>query len=548
MKKGEYPSILLVDGKPENLIELETIFDHSDINTMKAFSWDEALDLIGKYDFAVVLLHIETLDLSVSETVRLTMGNEKIKDTPMIFITPAGKVPVHAFSDFESGLFDHLFKPLEPEVVKSKVGIFIELYRQKKSLEEVTQHFDQLVMELNTSKEIIKTQNEKLNEISILDGLTGLYNHHHMEQVLEQEFSRSKRYKSDLSCLLMDLDYFKGVNDTLGHVFGDFVLREFSIRMKKCTRESDLSFRYGGEEFLVLLPQTDIHDAQIVAEKIRTLCESKPYYDGKDAKTVTISIGLASIKAHQPMDDRELLAYADKALYRAKAEGRNRITIYSEESVPSSLTERVQDTLNIKYLKENISAILEKTRKASVDSIELMVRDLNASHFRGPNVRVLKYLDLMGDRLRLPASIIHTLKRAASLHDCFKILLGQTIMSGKKSMNDEERSLVEDHPYMLAELTDLFDFFANERSILLCHHENYDGSGYPEGLNNGQIPLGAKIFAIIDSFVSQTSNQNNQNIFSVEEAKRALIEGAGTEYDPKLVDIFLDIVGEEERN
>ena len=549
MNLTEKHSVLLVDDRPEKLLALKNLLSGPELNILTADSGNGALGLMVDRDFALVLLHVHMPDMDGFEVAELMKGTERTKDIPIIFVTSGVTEEKNMLKGCESVVVDYLFEPLVPELVRCKVRVFLELQQQKLLLEQTAQDLKKKVNELNEYRKVIESQNMVLNELSIKDGLTGLYNHHHMEEVLVQEFARAERYRTNLSCLLMDLDYFKTVNDTFGHAFGDFVLKEFSARMKSGTRESDFSFRYGGEEFMALLPNTDLVEAKVVAEKIRKLCENMPYSDGKDSKEVTISIGLASVKEHAPDDERELLAYADKALYQAKAEGRNRVNIYSVEPVtPASIGEEHKDLKHVKYLKEQISSILEKTKRSSVSSLELMVRDLGSPYLQEHNMRVLGYIDLVCNRLRLPNSIMDTLKRSASLHDCFKILLGDTLTLQMKSLTDEEQQRIEDHPYMLAELTDLFDFFANERSILLYHHENYDGSGYPEGLKEGQIPLGAKIFAIADSFVSMTSKRPHRDRLSVEEAKRELLENSGVRYDPNLVNIFLDIVEKEQKN
>jgi len=167
-----------------------------------------------------------------------------------------------------------------------------------------------------------------LQGLSIIDDLTGLYNRRHLAALVEEEFRRALRYGTDLSCLMIDLDLFKGINDGFGHDFGDLVLREFGASLKKQTRSSDSCFRYGGEEFMAILPQTDIVGASRKAENIRDLCEKKKYNDGAHTAKVTVSIGVASLKRHQPAQAKNLMAYADKALYRAKAEGRNRVNVY----------------------------------------------------------------------------------------------------------------------------------------------------------------------------------------------------------------------------
>ena len=339
MDNIEKTNILLVDDRPENLLALETILKRPGLNLVKASSGNEALGMVLEYDFALVLLDVQMPEMDGFETAELMRGNEETGHIPIIFVTAISKEQKHVFRGYEAGAVDYLFKPLDPDILQSKVNIFLELYQQKKALEELTRNLEQTVEELETSKGMIEEKNRLLSDLSIRDGLTGLYNHRYMDDVLEQEFGRAARYQTDLSCLQMDLDYFKEVNDTFGHAFGDIVLKEFSLRVEQNIRNVDLAFRYGGEEFTVLLPNTGIGGARQTAEKLRAYCDANPYTDGTTSTTVTVSIGLASVREHDPQSAGDLIAYADKALYRAKVEGRNRIVSYLEKS-PDPVSEK----------------------------------------------------------------------------------------------------------------------------------------------------------------------------------------------------------------
>lgn len=395
------------------------------------------------------------------------------------------------------------------------------------------------IVELN--KELLDARNV-LRKKAIYDELTGLYNRHYMVEILEKEYSRALRYQTDLSCLLIDIDYFKVVNDTFGHIFGDFILREFSACLKREARKHDFVFRYGGEEFMILLPNTGIEGARSVAEKIRSVCESKAYKDGANVTIATVSIGVASVKHHQPSESKELVAFADKALYRSKTEGRNRVSVYVKDSSMQSIEGKVNETRDFGYLKENISSVLEKTKKASIQSLCLMVRNLGASKYEKHNHQVIQYIGLIGERFNLSPSIIESFKNAALLHDNFKILLKKTLKSKSKGLKTRDRLEIESHPDMMAELTELFNFFANEGSLLQHHHENFDGSGYPVGLKGNEIPLGARIFAIADAIVAMLSERPFRKSLPPEKVIEEFADNAGRQFDPKLVFMLFDII------
>ena len=494
---------------------------HKNITLTRATCIKDAIRTLehGKTDL-IFLDHVLPDGTSMDFLALLT---QKGYDIPVVVITGQGDEMI-ASRLIQSGAYDYLPKNrINERFLTQAIVNTLEKVRLKKEIREAQ---------------------KKMAEMSTKDELTGLYNRRHMNDVIRQEFSRTQRYQTDLSCLLIDLDFFKLVNDSFGHIFGDYVLKEFSACLRKNIRESDMCFRYGGEEFMILLPNTDIQGAQLAAEKIRKIFEAKVYDDGANKASVTISIGVASVRHHQPKAPKDLLAFADMALYRAKADGRNRHVVYLEDLWDSVPYWESYENKNIKHLKERLSSILEKTRKASIASIELLGQEKGGPLFQDGHHRILESLNLVGEKLCLPPTIVDTFKRAAAIHDCIKLLLGDTLTSDKGVLSDEERAKIEDQPYILAEVIDLFEFFADERSLLLYHHENYDGTGYPEGLKASQIPLGARIFAIVDAFVAMTSERPYREKLTADQVISELTDNAGAQFDPILVDIFLDIIRE----
>jgi diguanylate cyclase (GGDEF)-like protein len=207
------------------------------------------------------------------------------------------------------------------------------LQEANEELSNLNTSYEMLVIELRQAKdkaeklaEELHKANERLHEIVFRDALTGLFNHRFFQESMEREFERAKRYKRDLSLILFDIDHFKKVNDTYGHLVGDRVLTAISRMTEKSVRESDIVSRYGGEEFAVILPETDINSAKMVAERLRRDIECMAAeFDGA-AVRVTISAGYTSFNHNAKVQDkRAVIGMADKALYIAKQSGRNMI-------------------------------------------------------------------------------------------------------------------------------------------------------------------------------------------------------------------------------
>ena len=179
--------------------------------------------------------------------------------------------------------------------------------------------------------ESIQVANERLERLAITDGLTGLYNHRHFREHLEQEFDRASRYKQPLSCLIFDVDDFKQLNDTYGHLVGDHVLKEIAARTNKCVRKSDLVARYGGEEFVVIMPQTAREGAEIEGNRIREMIFSEPFSELPADRSVSVSGGISILDNESMLNAEDLLRAADLALYEAKRNGKNRIVVAPEK-------------------------------------------------------------------------------------------------------------------------------------------------------------------------------------------------------------------------
>ncbi len=198
-------------------------------------------------------------------------------------------------------------------------------------LDEIQSNIEEIIKGFPISEsnkmDVIKKINfmySHTKHLSVTDALTGLYNRRHFDNMIEREFLRAKRYSNNLSIAIIDIDFFKKVNDTYGHLCGDYILKEVAYLILENFRKTDMIFRYGGEEILVILTETPIEKAIIPLERLRKSIENYPFnYDGQDIR-ITISIGAESINP-EISNFEKLIDNADKALYQAKENGRNRV-------------------------------------------------------------------------------------------------------------------------------------------------------------------------------------------------------------------------------
>lgn len=327
MKQLDNINILIVDDRPENLLVLESLLENMNCNIIKANSGNEALSLMLDFDFALVLLDVQMPEMDGFETAELMRSSGRTKYIPIIFVTAISNEQKCIFKGYEVGAVDYLFKPIEPVILQSKVRVFIELYNQKKIVEEQSKLLELRIQELSQ----LRTDNSRLESLSICDGLTGISNRRDFDHYLEVSFKNSIRSGKPLSLVMADIDNFKEYNDNYGHLKGDEILIKVAGTMSSSMKYPlDLVSRYGGEEFAVIVPDTDMSGAMIVAEKIRKNIEvlALTHDYSSVANYITLSLGVAILTPSRTSSISELIDEADKAMYKAKSSGRNVVVLY----------------------------------------------------------------------------------------------------------------------------------------------------------------------------------------------------------------------------
>ena len=394
------------------------------------------------------------------------------------------------------------------------------------------------------NKGLAKT-NEKLKQLVVIDPHTGLYNHRYVNDVIEAEFSRAKRYPQMLSVTLIDIDYFKSINDLYGHKFGDLVLKQFAVQLKKSVRQYDVVIRFGGEEFLIISPGTDRGMALSLAERFLNAINLYNFGNKKHSVKLTLSIGVASYpddKAHTGMG---LVNIAERVLNRCKEEGGNRVCSFEDiyEKKPSKA--EVEDAQNVEFLKSKLDKLNKQSHQTIIESIFAFAKTIEMKdQYTGEHVeKTVQYASELARRLGLPKDRIELIRQAAMLHDLGKIGISERILLKKAKLTKKEFSEIKRHPQIAADILRPIQFLHGIIPLIFYHHERWDGNGYPSGLKGDEIPIGARIISIADGYEALTSARPyRKRPYTKKEVIRILKSESGTKYDPKVVDVFLNIL------
>ncbi|HEX6656148.1 MAG TPA: diguanylate cyclase [Candidatus Limnocylindria bacterium] len=365
------------------------------------------------------------------------------------------------------------------------------------------------------------------------DRLTGVANRETLLTTLDAEIERAARHHTWLSVAFIDIDRFKPINDSYGHNSGDAVLRQVASVIADNIRASDSLGRYGGEEFMLILPETKPDEAVVLAEKLRNLVAVHPLViAGHQRLQCTISVGVAGDVGSQLQIDA-LVDQADAAMYAAKSLGRNRTYLFRavDESAP---------VRRAPISSGHRAAATAIGRWANDTATEALASVLAPQpHHRGrPSDMIASLATGIGLELGLPPEEIERIRVASLLHDLGKLAVPSEILDKPTALSDGEWQAIGEHPRIGQVILEQATTLREAIPVVLHHHERFNGGGYPHGLRGNEIPIGARIVSVADAYHAMVHDRPYKTALNHEQALAELRANAGTQFDPDVVNVF----------
>jgi len=512
--------VLIIDDDPNICATLKDILSEEGYQVTTVGNITPAKENLAKEFYNIALLDLKLPSGSGLDLLKeLRAANS---DTAVIVFTGHASAE-NAIAALNEGAFSYMQKPLNIDELKITIAKAIE--RQELML---------------SNKDLLS----RLKELSVKDPLTGLYNYRYLEERLSSEFKRAQRYVLPISVIMIDIDYFKSINDIYGHQCGDLILKEFGQCLMDYSRTNDIVIRYGGEEFLALLPDTNKVGAIIFGER---LLENllKHVFDPQGQKIkLKISMGLVSFPEDGMETQITLMDSADKTLRAAKEMGGNRLATFDEiAKKPENNGASKDEEESVEQMKKKLLKMEGRVNQTLLESIYAFAKTIEAKDYytseHGENM--VSIAMEIGKRLNVPEKELENLKHAAILHDLGKIGIPDKILHKKGKLNEKELRKIKTHPQIGAEIIRSVHFLSAVVPIVLHHHERFDGLGYSSGLRGKDILLGARIIAVADVYQALVSDRPYRKAYSKKEALKIIQEGAGTQFDPEIVKIFLEI-------
>jgi len=500
--------VCVVEDDPQQRSCIAEVLQRAGHRVADAGSIESGFQLIKAEHPKAIVCDLNLADGTGLELVRQVRQDPAVTDTYFILIT-AHDAPEIKASAWDMGIDDYLTKPCDSRDLTSRIRVGMRIWQMQ----------------------------ERLRAAVITDGLTGLFNHDHLTRVLDREMNRARRYGRPLALVMMDLDFFKAVNDTYGHAAGNEVLERVAAILRDSARSIDVPARFGGEEFTIIMPETTASLAAAAADRIRLSIAENLQLESLHGHGLTASFGVADTNDSRVRSAADLLDLADRALYLAKRQGRNRVVRADRMPDDGGAPAAAGSDDEIDILRKRVAVLSAQSKEAHTQSIAALLQAMEekdpftARHSRN----VSYYCEQVARHLGCAEALIRSVSNAALLHDIGKVGIPDGILMKRRTLTPLEKMVMSQVPLISTRIVDRLNILESEVQIIRHQREYFDGSGHPSALAGEQIPIGSRILLVADAFDAMTTDRVYRQRMTIEEALAELKGNRSTQFDPRIV-------------
>lgn len=394
---------------------------------------------------------------------------------------------------------------------------------------------------LAMKKELSKVNN-RIGALRKIDPNLRCYNWRFFSEYVPKEIERAGKNNYPISFIILDIDYFRQINESYGYEFADHIIKELVKILKKQLPPKAVLIRFREDAFIIVITHYEYNKAELLAEKVRKKIYTHDFKYKSITTHISLSLGVVCLPESDIFNYRNVIVALEKTLEASKREGGNIVTVYSQQLKEKEVSKEVDK--DVDSLKKKIKRLNREINQTILDMIYGFAKTIEARDLStAKHVEDVAYLTKrVAKELNLSPSQVEDVYHAAVLHDLGKIGIPPEILLKKDKLNREDWEVIRAHPWIATEILREIHILKGTLPAILYHHERWDGKGYPLGLKGEEIPLPARIVAVADVYHALISDRPYRKAFSKKKALEIIKSERGKYFDPKIVDIFLNII------
>lgn len=492
---------------------LEHVLLRADLSILAASQYQKGIQLAELHHPKIILCDYDLPDGGGIELCEFIREEKDLADTYIIVMSAGGSKALT--EALEKGADDYLSKPFDLQEVVSRIHVGLRVWKM----------------------------HQQLRQAALIDGLTGLYNHDQFNNILAAELDRSRRYGHSLSMMMLDIDFFKAINDTYGHLAGNRTLEQIAKILIECVRTMDTVARFGGDEFAILLPEANAEQSIQIAQRILNAVKDTVHVDQNRQHVMTVSIGVAESMDVDTKNGSSLVDVADRALYLAKRRGRDQVASASELDESHEINDMIERD-DVEWMRRRIAVLSTQAKDVYMQSIAALLQTLDEKdpYTARHSLNVAFYAQELAEHMQFNQTVVKAVYNAALLHDIGKVGVPDRILMKRSQLTPLERTVFDQVPLIGTRIVDHLRILESEIQIIRHQREYMDGTGFPSGLSDRQIPIGSRILLVADAFDAMTTDRVYRKARSIDEALVELNDCADKQFDPDIVKALCELL------